>query len=305
MYMRILLLFPMADGQTGPAIKYAFEQLGHTVRTVDAKINPGNSYATACEFKPDLVFCSRTDKLAGQVIKIKEKFKNAIACVWNVDTRANIYHWRHLFPLIEACDYYFVITSRLIPEWRKINQNTFWLPQGVQDEIYNKPKEITGEDRQKYECDVCWAGGRGGVHGFREAFLDAVAHMGVIFKQWGFGSNPLIYNEEHNKMVALSKINLCMSAFPENKKGTSVRNYKILGAGGFAIELYRNGIYDIFPVDVLDCYNTPEDLVIRIRYWLEHEEARKTIAERGYEWVHTNATYTHRIKIALNYMETN
>ena len=301
--MNVLLLFPMADGQTGPAIQHAFEQLGHRVKAIDAKRQPGESYKAACEFKPDLVFCSRTAILAGRVVRIKERFKNAIACTWQVDARADINYWKHLFPLIRACDYYFVVASRLIPEWRKLNPNTFWLPQGLQDDIYNKPKELTDRDRQKYECDVCWAGHRGGVHEFREDFLDAISNMGITFKQWGCSGNPLIYNEEHNKMVTLSKINLGMSAFPENEKFISVRDYKILGAGGFLLEFYRNGIYGIFPTDILDCYKTPEELTAKIKYWLVHERERKEVAERGYRWVHENATYTHRIQVALEYMK--
>jgi len=301
--MRVLILMPMADGQTGPAVKYAFEQLGHTVKAVDARIQPGRSYDVACDFKPDLVFCSRLDKLTGQVIQIKEKFKNVVACTWNVDTRLNIGHWKHLFPLIQACDYYFVPASRLLPEWRKINPNTFWLPQGVQNEIYRKPTEITEEDREKYTCDVCWAGHiGGGGHRFRCTYLDTVSAMGINFKRWGCAGYPQIYNEEHNKMAALSKINLCISVCPENEKYTSVRNYKMMGAGGFILELYRKGLYDIFPSDTIRDYENRDDLVKKIRYWLANEKERKEFAERGFKWVHSDATYTHRIQQALEIM---
>ena len=73
-------------------------------------------------------------------------------------------------------------------------------------------------------------------------------------------------------------------------------------AGGFLLELSRKGLYEIFPRDILDVYLTPVELVERIRYWLEHSEEREVIAEKGYNWVHTNATYTHRIEQALGYM---
>ena len=118
--MRVLLLFPLRDRQTGPAIMHAFQQLGHIVQAVDAKTVPRLSFKTACDFKPDLVFCSRTDVLADQVVRIKQKFPNAVACTWQVDTRGNIGHWKHLFPLIRACDYYFVVASGLIPEWKNV-----------------------------------------------------------------------------------------------------------------------------------------------------------------------------------------
>ena len=301
--MRVLLLFPMADLQTGNAIKYAFEQLGHEVMAVDAKRQPHDSYNVACEFKPDLVFCSRTQALTWKVSEIKAKFKNVITCTWNTDTRANINKYAHLFTLIESCDYYFVVDTKTIPQWKKINPNTFWLPQGVQNEVYDKPGKVTDEERARYSCDVSFAGGlKASAHKHRRQYVNAIEQMGVNLKLWGCRGNPQVYNEEHNKMVSLSKINLCCSAFPGNEKYTSVRNYKIMGAGGFILELYRTGIHDIFPNNIFDCYENPGDLAKKIRYWLSNEDEREMVAERAYKWVHENATYTHRIKTALEIM---
>lgn len=303
--MKVLLLIPMADGQTGPAIKHAFEQLGHMVRAVDAKRQPHDSYRVACEFKPDLVFCSRTQALTREVPAIKEKFKDAIFFLWNMDTRIKIEHWTRLFPLISSCDYHFVPDTGTIPQWKKINPNTFWLPQGLQDEIYDKPKTITDEDKAKYSCDVSFAGSIRGSHKNRAPFLGAIKEMGINHKFWGCYDVPRVYNEEHNKMVSLSKINLAMSGWHSNGKYTSVRNYKILGAGGFMLEFDRDGIHEIFPENVAKYYATPEDLVKKVRYWLDHDQERRTVADAGYEWVHKNATYTHRIRMALDYMELN
>jgi len=300
--MKVLLLFPMADGQTGPAIKYGFESLGHMVVAVDAKQQPHNSYNVACEFKPDLVFCSRTQALTWKVTEIKAKFKNVITCTWNMDTRTNINKWNHLFPLIRLCDYHFVPDTKTIPQWRKINPNTFWLPQGLQNEVYDKPKKITDDDRKKYSCDVSFAGSVKGSHKNRGCFLNAIKEMGVNYKFWGCYGVPRIYDEEHNKMVFSSKINLALSGWPNNGKYTSVRNYKVMGAGGVVLELYRAGIYEIFPSDTFGCYYDVDDLIRVIRYWLDHEKKREEIAARGYDWVHTNATYTHRIQQALEIM---
>jgi len=300
MLMRVLLLFPMADGQTGPAIQRAFENLGHTVRAVDAKLHPHNSFKVAYGFKPDLIFCSRTQALTWKVPEIKAKFKNAVACMWNVDTRPNINKYAHLFPLVENCDYHFVVDTKTIPRWRELNPNTFWLPQGLQDEIYDRPKAITNEDKIRYSCDVSFAGGlKGSAHKHRHQYVDAVKQMGVDLKFWGCRGGPQAYDEEHNKMVSLSKINLCCSSFPGNGKYTSVRNYKVLGAEGFALELHREGIHEIFPQNVIRCYTNPEDLVEKVRYWLDHDWERWQIAQTAYEWVRENATYTHRIARAL------
>lgn len=301
--MKVLLLFPQKDGQTGVAIKNGFRELGHIVRVVDAKVEPGESYDTALEFKPDLVFCSRTKALTEQVEKIKYKL-NPIICMWNVDTRRNINKWERLFPLIRLCDYYFVVDEGTLPQWRKeLNKNTYWLPEGLQIESHCRPEIISEEDREKYSCDVCWIGGRkGSNHRLRNEFLDAVEEMGVKFKQWGCRGIPKIWGKEHDKAIYLSKINIACSMCPENGKYCSQRNYIILGGGGFFLELYREGLNEIFPPDIFDYYTSPENLVEKIKYWLDHEKERKEFAERGYKWVRANATFAHRMKMALDYM---
>lgn len=304
--MKVLLLVPMADGLTGPAIKYGFEQLGHVVKAVDPRTQPlEEAFLAACEFKPDLVFCSRLKVLAEPVMRIKQEM-NVIICMWNVDTHdSGLAPWVDLFPLIKLCDYYFVVADGLISEWRRINKNTFWLPEGLQIETHDKPKILTEEDRSKYSCDVCWIGGRTGLSSHRNEYLDAVEQMGVNFKQWGCSGNPQIRHGEHDKAVTLSKINLALSGAPQNGKYTSQRNYIILGASGFLLEWARKDrekLFEIFPRNILDDFTSPQDLVEKIRYWLPREKERREYAERGYKWVRENATFKHRIKMALDYM---
>ncbi len=301
--MNILLLFPMSDGQTGSAIKYAFEKLGHKVFAIDAKVGTCPSYFEFSDIRPDLVFCSRTERLASWVVGIKDN-SNAKICVWNVDTRANIAEWKHLFPLVRLCDYHFIVDTGVIFEWKQINPKTFCVHQGLQDEVYDKPYNVTDEDRKIYSCDISWAGNLDApVHKFRKPFIKAVENMGYRFRKWGCEGRPKLYGETFNIMTSLSKINLGLSAVQENGDCLSVRDYKIMGAGGFLLELNRKGINHQLPVDTFDHFNTPASLVMKIEHYLMYDRVRKEMAERGYYWVRTNATYTHRIKEMLEIMK--
>lgn len=309
--MKVLLLFPMADGQTGPAIKYAFEQLGHEVMAVDAKREGGNSYNTACFFMPDLVFCSRTYQLADEVKKIKNKFKDITICMWNVDTRDTLDEWKHLFPLIRAIDYHFVVENNLLSDWRReLNAKTFWLPQGLQNEVYDKPRGLSEEDRRRYECDICFCGSIAPppvrYHRDRYPIIEAIREAGFKLNIWGSEGKPQVYNEEHNKQAALAKISLGMSGWSNAGKYVSVRDYKIMGAGGFLLERSGDDLMELFPLtesaQIFDCYDSVADLIDKIGHWLVNEDERKIISERAYKWVHENATYTHRIRMALEYM---
>ena len=300
--MKIFLAFPLKDGQTGPAIKRAFENLGHEVFAIDARLHPNKLYENYWKFRADLVFCAKLPEITMQIKLIKQNF-NPIICIWNMDTRTNVNYWKSLFPLIKLCDYNFIPDTGTLSAWKKINKNTFWLPQGLQDEIYHKPESITETDRARYSSDVCWAGDLGAVHEMRVPFIEALSKMKINFKCWGCRGNPQVYNNEHNKMAALSKINLGCSCWPENGSYTSVRDYKIMGAGGFLLELYRDGIEKLFPLDIFDFYKNEKELAVKIRYWLAHEKERKEIAEKGYKWTHEEATYKHRIIAAINYIE--
>lgn len=306
--MKVLLLTPMADGQTGPAIKYAFEQLGHIVNVIDFRKQPKELYNACCEFKPGLIFFTKYKNLYGEIVKVRKEFKDIIIAMWLFDARKNISVWKGLFPTIKLCDYFFNVEYNRINEWKVINSNTYWLPQGLQSEVYKKPEGIiTQNDRVAYSCDVSFCGNiNSGIHGYRIPYFETIKHMEIDFKHWGQTEKSRIYDEEHNKMVSLSKINLGCSAFPHAGRCVSVRDYKILGAGGFLLELYRDGIEKLFPMNdsdrILDCYESPQQLTDKILYWLEHEQERRQIAERGYKWIYENATYIHRIKMALDCM---
>lgn len=304
--MKILLLFPMKDGQTGPAIKYAFNRLGHKVEAVDAKLDYSASHGKALEFNPDIVFCSRTQALTEQVRAIRKDLKNIITCMWNVDGRENIERWSHLFELVRLCDLHFVVNSGSVKDWKSLNPATYWLPQGVQGETYKKPMSITKKDKDRYESDVTFAGDLGSaVHKYRHEYLDAIKQAGIKFKHWN--RNQGVWNEQHNKMVALTKVNLGCTVYFGPGNGVSVRDYKIMGAGGFLLDLWPEKIHSHFPLQngkkLMDTYKDPKELVEKIKYYLQHEDERKKIAERGYKWVCENARYIDRMKEVVGHVK--
>jgi len=301
--MKVLLLFPMVDGQTGPAIKYALEQLGHIVKVIDCRKQPEEPYNACCEFNPDFVFFTRCTNSYSEMIKIRKEFKDIIMAMWLFDAKKNIDVWENIFPIIKLCDLHFVTHYGSINEWKKLNKNTYWLPQGVQSEVYDKPKSITLEDRERYTADVAFAGNlRAEIHWQRKAFINAINQTDIKFKHW-----TGIRNEQHNKMVALTKVNLGCTVYFGSGSGASVRDYKIMGAGGFLLELWRERIHAQFPLvdgkKLMDTYKDSADLIKKINYYLEHEEERKAIAERGYNWVHKNARYTNRMKTVIDYVQ--
>ena len=76
----------------------------------------------------------------------------------------------------------------------------------------------------------------------------------------------------------------------------------MLANKGFLITNYQAELYDLFtPGEDLVVYESLEDLVEKVQYYLGHEEERKQIAMRGYETVKQYHTYDVRLKQMLEF----
>lgn len=82
-----------------------------------------------------------------------------------------------------------------------------------------------------------------------------------------------------------SKINLNIS-LRSIRSGIPLRCMDIMGAGGFLLTNYQADFFDFFEPDVdFVYYESPEDCMEKIDYYLSHDEERKAIARHGHETV--------------------
>ncbi len=99
---------------------------------------------------------------------------------------------------------------------------------------------------------------------------------------------PLIFNQ--------SKINLQITA-RTIQSGLSQRVWDVLACGGFLITNYQEEISEYFDIGVdLEVYTSEDDLISKIKYYLEHEDERKQIARNGFEKVRSFHTIDIRLK---------
>lgn len=101
------------------------------------------------------------------------------------------------------------------------------------------------------------------------------------------------------KIFRLSKINLNFTSKPI-RTGIPLRLWDILGAGGFVLTNYQSEIPEYFEVGKdLDIFASEEELVEKIRYYLEHEEEREEIARNGYQKAKEKYSLELRVKQIL------
>ena len=99
---------------------------------------------------------------------------------------------------------------------------------------------------------------------------------------------PLVFNH--------SKINLNIG-LRSIKTGISLRCFDIMGCGGFLMSTCQNELWDYFvPGEDFEFFTSPEDLVKKCKYYLDHDDVREKVARNGLEKVREFHSFECRIK---------
>ena len=108
------------------------------------------------------------------------------------------------------------------------------------------------------------------------------------------------YSREMPLVFKQSKINLNIT-LRSIKSGVPLRAMDIMGCGGFLLSNFQADFLDYFvPGEDFVFYESKEDLLRKIDYYLEHEEERKAIARNGHDKVAAGHTYRHRVREMLD-----
>lgn len=94
------------------------------------------------------------------------------------------------------------------------------------------------------------------------------------WEEWeklGFEAHPAVYGEEYNRLIGQSKIVLGFSVEPNCWGYWSNRVGKVLRAGGFLLHEYTPGMETMLPYGCVRYFNSPDQAVSAINYYLEHE----------------------------------
>lgn len=75
------------------------------------------------------------------------------------------------------------------------------------------------------------------------------------------------------------------------------RHFEINACGGFQLSYYVEGLERCYQIgEEIALYESPEELVEKIRYYLKHEDEREAIAKRGYERTLAEHTMEQRFR---------
>ena len=328
----------LVAGNLDPAYSYEFhnflkplEKMGHKVLTFDF-IKSMNDYGRELmnqkllyyvkEELPNLViFVPQTDEFIPNIIDAIGQ--QTVTLAYFFDDM-----WRIDFSRFWAQHFNFVTTSDIngIKKFKDAGyENVIYSPFACNTNIYckkNLPKIY----------DVTFVGG---FNPYREWYINILKKEGIDVKTWGIGWNTkMLSSEEMINVFNQSRINLNLSnniswdiryllnnnrplrktlqiwkesilAFRKSDYKTveqvKGRHFEINACGGFQISYYVEGLEKLYNIgEEISLFVSPDDLVQKVKYFLDHNNERESIAIRGLDRTIKDHTIEKRMNDIFN-----
>ncbi len=178
----------------------------------------------------------------------------------------------------------------------------FYLPEACNPSVH-RSLELTAEDRQRYECDVMIYGS---IYYYRQTILQQLGAFDL--KIWGHAagwfvnrveravSGPEVFLDAKVRAVRAARVALNPLHYGE-VNALNCRTFELAGCGAFQLVTHKPVLKEHFsPGSELDDFRTTDELIEKIRHYLNHPEQAAAIARRGQERAHREHTYDHRLR---------
>ncbi|MBI5409985.1 MAG: glycosyltransferase [Nitrospirae bacterium] len=268
-----------------------------------------------CEaFKPRLVFALAQAPLNAECLEILRANKIPTA-FWFVEDFRVMGYWRKI---ARSYDYFFTIQKGdFFEELKKEGvKNYHYLPLAASHDEHRENK-LNEEEKEHYGSDVSFVGA--GYYNRRHFFRGL---LDLDFKIWGNGwpqdqgyakyiqrGGQRIETEETVKIFNASEININLHSSTYHKginpfgDFVNPRTFEIASCGAFQLTDRRKELEELFDLgEEIVVFEDLEDLRLKISYYLEHSEERKTIAEKARQRVLKEHTYEHRMRELLEFL---
>ncbi len=166
------------------------------------------------------------------------------------------------------------------------------------------PRNLTEEDLTKWNYDVVFMGSlytprREKLHQDLEKLGKSI---GFTYKHFGH-PEPELWGADFAKACFFSKIVIGDNYINDIPGYWSDRNYLTLGCGGFLLTAHVPFIERSFGVGRhLSTYQSIDDLMKYIEFYLPREGKRNLVALEGYKHVHLHHTYDKRIEVMNSHL---
>ncbi len=194
-----------------------------------------------------------------------------------------------------------------------------YVPIGIDPEIH-RPVPLTEAERARYGSDVCFIGGLSSrFHQARRQMIEYAITQGVNIKVWGgyrehFIGSPIlevwqgqIWGEEQVKALCAAKIGLNFHVdhqAGELERGLNLRAFELAACGVFQLLQRVPGVNEFFEEGKeIVCFETREEMLDKIRYYLGHDDERQRIADAARQRVLRDHTWQQRVRVMAQLMK--
>ena len=283
------------DGHTFDYINWSLQELGIESEIIDTRKKYNEIYEQCVRLDPEFLIVPRQGIVYEQIKRVKEETDIKVY-MWNTDSRGTLQRYESefgtdLIRLFKICDTVYTVAIGEVEMFAKEGINAKWLVQGIWPGVDNKPSI-----KREYKHDISFLGSIDRLHetdGGRISMLRGLYTAGYDI------NNEFASGAEASAVYYLSRINIGHAHSPSLGEN-SVRDFKIMGSGGFLLTQWYRGIEEIMNIGVeMDCYKTPEECVSKCKHYFENDNIRESIAQNGYESAHDRHKYSDRIKEIL------
>jgi glycosyltransferase involved in cell wall biosynthesis len=267
--------------------------------------------AAARDFRPEMVLITGGSPVGGSTLRELKEQTGAVLVNYATDdpfNKAASPPWAA--SNIPLYDVYASTKRAIICDVRAAGcRQVAFVPFGYEPSLHFPDKTESGKELERFSSDVVFAGG-----GDRDRYpyFEALVHgipdlrLHLYGRYWDRNSVLSRYNRGfalgRNYRLALrgAKIAPCLVR-RANRDGHVMRSFELPACGAFMLaerteehqEFFREG-------EEVGYFNSPAELVEKVRYYLEHDGERQRMAEAAYRRVTTGGhTYAHRLQQIL------
>ncbi|MEM3373806.1 MAG: glycosyltransferase [Candidatus Woesearchaeota archaeon] len=305
--------------EIGYQIKKTLENLGHETKSFNYRFfklqhfkfsnKLLNEYMVfqATRYKPDLVLVNKGESILPKTIeKIKKIDCKAVS--WNPDEPFGYLDSFNRIENVSEYDAYFTYDKQYLNPLKKLNKNVFHLPPGA--DPFEVHKEVMELEKRKFSADLCLVGT---AYKNRIELLSKFSNYKLKLAGPKWDKAPKKLAEQALPRVSIREM---VSMFNESKivlnhYGESKyfivpnpRTFEIPASRSFQLTNMSREVEDYFkPNKEIVVYKDEQEFKELVDYYLDDDQERNEIAQKGYERVLKEHTMENRIKKMLDVLD--
>lgn len=299
--------FPFLDYGPGSRVNRFLDRVRTDFRWIRSTPAERAMIRSLDEFQPEMVMTLLGNFTSPATIrKIRGTTPVPIAC-WCQDHMGTLYRQ---YLIGSGYDYIFAKDPVLVDLLQRYTRMTevHYLPEACNPAAHF-PVAPTKEEFRRFGCEVTTAAT---LYYYRAEILQALTDFdlriwGTVPKFYdgplrGIASGKSVFRRDKSACFNAARV-VVNSLFPLEFASLNARAFELAGCGGFQLITASEAVVRHFePGKEIETFRDLDELREKVRYYLDHDDERRAIAEAGRQRAHAEHTYRHRLQQMLRTM---